>query len=127
MRPLKKKDLPNIFFVSSTFEIKPLKRIDQKTDKIMRKSKYIQELIHDIRTRPESWSRYGENGLKKNNIKIKEFGNGTKYMLWITSIADPVIDGKSTWSHLSWWDKYCLEETFIWWMRNATLDMLSVR
>jgi hypothetical protein len=93
----------------------------------MRKSKFIQEIIHDIRTRPESWHRHGEDGLKKGNTTIKNCGNGTKYFLWITSIADPVIDGKSTWSHLSWRDSYCLEETFIWWMRNATVDMLSVR
>lgn len=88
-------------------------------------SKYVDEIIKDIKTNPQTWKRYRNDGLYKNNIIIQDCGNGSKFLLgWFTSIVDVFIEGKNT--PKTWRDCYRLEEAFIWWMRNASLSMLSV-
>lgn len=88
-------------------------------------SKYVDEIIKDIRTNPQTWKRYGNNGLYKENIIIQDCGNGHKlFFAWFTSIVDVFIELKKT--PTTWRDAYRLEEAFIWWVRNASLSMLSV-
>lgn len=92
----------------------------------MKRSKYITEIINDIRTNPESWKRYKDKGLQKGNIIIKDCGNGSKYLwAWTTSVMDVIVNNEEC-TALTWRDKYHIEETFIWWMRNASLLMVSI-
>ena len=89
-------------------------------------SKYISEIIKDIKTNPKTWKRYKDNGLQKGNVIISSCGNGHRLLFaWATSVADVTINGKETWAHTTWIDKYRIEETYIWWMKNATLEMMS--
>jgi hypothetical protein len=88
-------------------------------------SKYISEIINDIKTNPETWKRYGNAGLQKGDIIIRDCGNGHKCLLWFTSVVEVEIDGIQCWELLTWLDKYRMEETFLWWMRNATLAMMK--
>lgn len=88
-------------------------------------SYYIREIVEDIKNSPKTWKRYGENGLQKNGVIIKKCGNGSKYfMLWLTSIAEVEVNGKGDFYSTSWSDKYRIEEAFLWWMRNASVEML---
>ncbi len=89
-------------------------------------SKYINEIIKDVRSNPETWRRYGNDGLEKDNIKIHQCGNGSKYFIfWMTSVVEVTINGKDTWGKTSWRDKYRIEEIVLWWMRNASLVLMS--
>ncbi len=89
-------------------------------------SKYISEIIKDIRTNPETWKRYGDSGLQKGDVIIHQCGNGHwLFMGWMTSVVEVTINGKDTWGKTTWRDKYRIEETFLWWMRNASLVMMS--
>jgi hypothetical protein len=85
-------------------------------------SKYVDEIIKDIRSNPETWERV-KGGLKKGSVYVYDFGNGHKWFGgWFTSIVSVSIDGIET-KCLSWRDKYRLEEAFKWWMRNSTVEM----
>lgn len=87
-------------------------------------SKYITEIVKDIRSNPETWKRYGNYGLQKGNIVMSGFGNGHKLLWgWCTSVVDVTINNKD--AKLTFIDKYRLEETYKWWMRNATLAMIE--
>lgn len=89
-------------------------------------SKFVDEIIEDVKNNPKTWSRYKERGLKKGNIKISDCGNGSKlFLFWFTSIVDIYVNDKSTWVSTSWRDRYRLEELFLWWMRNASVEMLE--
>ncbi len=89
-------------------------------------SKFIDEILEDIRKTPESWVRYGNDGLQKRDIVISQCGNGHKFfMAWATSIVEVTINGKKSYSITTWGDKYRIEEAFLWWMRNATVNMLQ--
>jgi len=90
-------------------------------------SRYINEIIKDIKTNPETWKRYGDNGLQKGDVIIHQCGNGNKlFMCWMTSVVEVTINGKDTWGKTTWRDRYRIEEAFLWWMRNASLAMMSV-
>lgn len=91
----------------------------------MKKSSYITEIIKDITINAGTWKRYKDKGLQKGNIIIRNCGNGHKFLWgWSTSIAEVVINGEEC-TALTRSDKYRIEETFIWWMRNASLLMVS--
>ena len=90
-------------------------------------SKYIDEIVKDIRENPKSWRRMGDFGLKKDNIKLSQFGNGSRFFcLWMTSIVKIEINGKDCYNQTTFIDRYRLEEAFLWWMKNASIEMLSV-
>jgi len=83
-------------------------------------SRYINEIIQDIKTNPETWKRYGDSGLQKGDVIIHQCGNGHKFFMGrITSVVEVTINGKDTWSNASWRDKYRIEETLLWLIRNA--------
>ena len=90
-------------------------------------SKFVDEIVKDIRTNPKTWSRFLNSGLQKAETHISNCGNGSKYFfLWATSIASVTIDGiRINSSQLSSVDKYKLEEAFIWWFKNADVEMLK--
>jgi hypothetical protein len=89
-------------------------------------SKYVSEIIKDIRSNPNAWTRYGSRGLQKDNIKISNCGNGHKLLWgWSTSIVSVEINNNDVPDHLTWRDKYRLEETFKWWIENASLPMMQ--
>jgi len=89
-------------------------------------SKFVSEVINDIKKNPESWVRQGDYELKKDNVVISRFGNGHILFLgWMTSIIEVRINDKTSWGHLSWLDKIRIEECVSWWFRNATIEMLK--
>ena len=88
-------------------------------------SKYIDEIIKDIRTNPELWRRYKGSGLQKGKITITQTGNGHKFFFgWGTSIVSVFINGDTAYS-TTWRDHYRLEQIVIWWNRNASLSMMK--
>jgi hypothetical protein len=88
-------------------------------------SKYVDEIIADIKSYPGSWSRYGYDGLFKNGVRVANCGNGSKYwFFWLGSVVEVTINNALC-SGLTWPDRYRLEEVFLWWMRNATIEQLS--
>lgn len=89
-------------------------------------SKFVDELVLDIRTNPQDWKRYGDEGLIRDDVYVGPCGNGSKYfMFWLTSVVDVIIGGKSTSEHMTWRDKCRLEEAFLWWMRSQSLEALK--
>lgn len=84
-------------------------------------SKYIDEIIKDIRENPEQWVRHTEFGIKKGEVELSQFGNGN-----ILSVVRIEINGKDSFHQATFVDKYRLEKAFSWWMKNASLDMLLV-
>ena len=88
-------------------------------------SKYIDEIIKDIKQNPTTWKRFDDWGLKKDNIIIAQCGNGSKFfMFWATSIAKVIINNKDTTSSITFCDRYKIEEVFLWWMKNIKLEIL---
>ncbi len=87
-------------------------------------SKYITEIVADIKANPKSWKRYKEDGLQKDEIIIGLCGNGHKlFFLWATSLVVVITNGNKSFG-LTFYDKYQIEEAFLWWNRNATLKMM---
>lgn len=89
-------------------------------------SKFIDEIIEDIKTSSDTWVRYGDKGLQKGDIIIDKCGNGHKFIFgWSTSVVDVIINDKdSSWGKMTWADKFRIEEAFLWWIRNASLEMM---
>lgn len=84
-------------------------------------SKYIDEIVKDIKENPESWRRKGSNGLIKDDILISDTGNG-----WITSIASVEVAGLiDGFGQFSLMDRINIERVFKWWIRNASLGMMK--
>lgn len=89
-------------------------------------SKYIDEIVKDIRNNPESWTRFENSGLKKDDIIVAQCGNGHILFLgWITSIVEVRINGKHNFGFMSYIDKIKLEEAFQWWMSKANIKMMQ--
>jgi len=88
-------------------------------------SKYVREIVKDIRENPDLWVRDRWNGIKKGDIRIYGCGNGSKWFFgWATSIVSLSICGKECYA-LTIGDRYALEEAVKWWMRNASLKMIQ--
>jgi len=83
-------------------------------------SKFINEIIKDIIDNPTQWVRNGECGLKKEGIKLSNFGNGK-----LISIVRVEINGIDCFHQTTWKDKYRLEEVYSWWMKNASIAMME--
>lgn len=90
----------------------------------MKKSKYVQEILQDLKDNPYSWKRFRDNSIVKDDLLIRHFGNATAYTFWTLSIVEVVIKGKVC-EHLTYWDKMQLEKAYIQWMRNASIEQLK--
>lgn len=90
-------------------------------------SKFITEIVSDIRDNPLSWKRIGQKELSKWEITISHFWNGSMlFWCWFNSIINVEINWiTTTSSQLSLKDKIKLEETFIWWLKNIPLSHLN--
>lgn len=89
-------------------------------------SKFVSEVINDIKKNPEHWVRHGNYAIKKDNVVVSGFGNGHILFLgWITSVIQVQVNDKTSFGHLSWLDKIRMEECICWWFRNATIEMLK--
>ena len=80
-------------------------------------SKYIDEIIKDIKANPETYKDYAGRGLEKGNISISGFGN-TKLL----SIIHVYIKSKDM--PTSYIDLWRLETVIKWWYRNCNLDII---
>lgn len=90
-------------------------------------SKYIDQIVYDIRNNPETWKRTYDNELSKWDIKIRKLWNGSKlFFYWFTSIVEVKINWIcSNMDDLTISDKANIEETFRWWIRNSDLSIIS--
>lgn len=83
-------------------------------------SKYINEIIEDIKTNPLKWQviyngMYAD-GIKSGDIEIKDMGNGSIFLLWHTSVIKAAVKGAII--PTTYIDRFKLEETLKWWFRN---------
>ena len=82
--------------------------------------KFVQEIVDDIKANPDSWvpnSRHGSSvsGLKKGNIVITGYGNGS----WV-SVIHVLIKGIDV--SLGWMDGYHLETAVKAFLAEMSLD-----
>ena len=80
-------------------------------------SKYISQLIEDIKTNPNSWRDYDGRGIKKDNIIIHGYGNTR-----LLSVIEVVINGNEI--PISYIDRWKLEVTIKDWYKNINLSIL---
>ena len=80
-------------------------------------SKYINELIEDIKTNPTHWRDYKGSGIQKDNIIIYNYGNGRYFSIIRVSINSEEMP-------TSYGDLWRLEVAIKNWYRNISLDIL---
>lgn len=88
-------------------------------------SKYVDEIVQDIRINPETWKRSGSTGLEKANIIITGFNSNGIIFLYLLSIVDVYINGISTFSTCTYMDKVKLQLAYNWWMRSSPLSRIE--
>lgn len=82
-------------------------------------SKFIDEIITDIKADPDSWRDQCGNGIKKGEVIITDHGNSA-----LLSIIDVYVNNKRI--TRTWRDGYRLEKAVSWWYKNVSLKTLSV-
>lgn len=82
-------------------------------------SKYIDEIIKDIKTNPDSWRDQQGNGIKKGDVTITGYGNTA-----ILSCISVYVNYKEM--PAKWYDNYRLERAVGWWYRNVSLATISL-
>ena len=80
-------------------------------------SKYIDDIIKDIKTNPETYSIYYSSGLEKDNIEITSFGTR------MVPAMDVCINGISL--PTSYIDRWRLESVIKKWYKNMSLEQLN--
>lgn len=84
-------------------------------------SKYVDEIIKDIRDNPNSWKRLDTgncyDGIQKGNIKLTQYGN-TRLLSIINVEIDNVRQRKT------YLDSWRLESAVTWWYKNIGLNHL---
>jgi len=83
-------------------------------------SKYIDDIIKDIKTNPETYSIYYSSGLKKDNIKITSFGDFRLFPIMHVYIKDISIP-------TSYIDNWRLGSVMKKWYKNVSLEQLKER
>ena len=86
-------------------------------------SKFVDEILEDIKTNQNSWSKNNRaehgRGIKKDNIIIAFYGNSP-----LLSIIDVYIDNQRM--PLTYMDRWDLEKAVGWWYRNIDLERAMV-
>lgn len=85
----------------------------------MKTSKFVRQIISDLKSNPETWKRKDRNLLQKEDIQLIGFTNDR-----IFSTVDVFINQKGCYLYLSFWDKFYLESAISKWMKNASVDQL---
>lgn len=93
-------------------------RIKCLFDLIMFTSRFVKEIITDIKENPDEWRDNGGSGLKKDRIEISGYGN-SRFLatIWVH------INGK--WMPTTYFDNWALEVAVMGWYRNASLYQIS--
>ena len=82
-------------------------------------SKYVDELLKDIASNPETFKDYFGNGIEKSNIRISGFGNTR-----LLSVISVRINNKTI--PTSYIDNWRLETAIKKWYRTVSLKVLLV-
>ena len=82
-------------------------------------SKYVDELLQDIASNPETFKDYFGNGIEKGDIRISGFGNTR-----LLSVINVRINNKTI--PTSYIDKWRLETAIKKWYRTVSLKVLLV-
>ncbi len=90
-------------------------------------SKFVDEIVKDIKENPETWTRNWDNQISKWNILIRWFGNNMGWFYWISVVEVKIGNSASSATNwqLSYLDAKNLEEVFIWWLKNIPLSHLT--
>lgn len=80
-------------------------------------SKYVDEILKDLKDNPETFKDYEGQGVEKGNIIICLYGNTR-----VVSIIDVYINGKNM--PTSYIDLWRLETAIKYWYRNISLSIL---
>ncbi len=81
-------------------------------------SKFVDEILQDIKDNPNTFTDIGGNGIKKDNIEISGYGNTR-----VLSIIHVFINNKDI--PKSWLDNWRLEVAVQQWYRTVSLDTLK--
>jgi hypothetical protein len=81
-------------------------------------SKFVDEIIQDLKNNPKTFFDCRGVGVKKENIAVIGYGNTR-----VLSIIDVLVNGESI--PTSYMDKWRLEVAIKNWYRNADLSTLS--
>lgn len=81
-------------------------------------SKYVNEIIKDLKENPESFYDYKGRGLTKGNLKITGYGNTS-----LLSVIWLYINGKDM--PITYIDKWKLESAIRNWYRSSSFSILS--
>ena len=82
-------------------------------------SRFIEEILKDLKDNPETFMDYHGNGVQKGNIKIYQYGNSR-----MLSRLRVYINGKDI--PTSYIDRWRLEAAITKWYRSVSLDVLKV-
>lgn len=84
-------------------------------------SKFVDEIIRDIKKNPQSWEDVKGSGLKKGGIELCCCCVGYRFLsVCFVEINDEEIP-------TTYWDKWKIETAVTWWYKNIDLKFLSKR
>ena len=81
-------------------------------------SKFVDEIIDDIKSNPDSWRDQIGYGIKKDRIIITGHGNSA-----ILSVIDVYVNNKQI--TRTYIDAFRLEKAVSWWYKNVSLKTIS--
>ncbi len=81
-------------------------------------SKYIDEIIADIKQNPQNWMDYKANGVQKGNIIVNLYGNSK-----LLSVINVRINNKEM--PTKYIDRWRLEAVIKWWYESVSLKTIS--
>lgn len=82
-------------------------------------SKFVKEIIEDLKYNPETFKDYKGQGVEKGNIIIKDYGNTR-----VLSVVDFIINGQDM--PTTYIDRWKLEVAIQNWYASVSLKVLSV-
>jgi hypothetical protein len=83
-------------------------------------SKFVDDIIYNIRKQPETWSvlprrtQEKASGIASGRVQIRLHGNSA-----LASIIDVDVDGIEM--TITYWDRFFLERAVSWWFRQVRL------
>lgn len=83
-------------------------------------SKWVSEIIKDIKDNPNTWKPNKHHGISKDNIVLTNFYNGA-----LLSVCDIHVNGRDMYTSASYLDWYRLERAYQHWCKVVDLEVLT--
>ncbi len=84
-------------------------------------SKYIDEIITDIRNTPTSWKPY-QDGIKRGEIEITNGVTNTFFLYYL--VPTVIVESKGIKLSMSYQDSIKIMKAVRWWFKNAPLEAM---